>query len=334
MRYLYSLFILFCLPAISLSDTNSVSLTSLVPAKKKVSVPKLTYFVHQEDTGGCGSAFLLEDTTGIWLVSNVHVFSGSTNLSVINIEGGTLDVPSQVEIAKDRDMIRFRTDEPVGLRLSPSCEFEESICAYGDSGGAGVLTRLKGKAIAIGPDRIEISAEIIPGNSGGPVVNADGEVVGVSSYLLRHKDLPDWIADGTRFTDTRRMALRLNDVEWVPVSFLDFYMQASALKEMEENLYTAIVIAVVLSDDIDNKLVIQTDNSRFQSWLKKHNRYAGKKSKKSVQSNIKRFARLLEDLEENSTPGCEITIPLLKEQLGDMQEACGATLRQVELLFE
>ena len=334
MKRLCCLFIFLCLPTVLFCDTNCVPASSRMPDRQPVSVPKLTYFVHQDDTGGSGSAFLLEDTNGVWLVSNVHVFSGSTNLTIINIEGKTIAVPTQVEVAKDRDMIRFLTKEPVGLWLSRSCEFEEPVCAYGDSGGAGVLTKLEGKAVAIGPDRIEISAEIIPGNSGGPVVNVDGEVVGVSSYLLRHQNLPDWIADGTRFADTRRMALRLNDVEWIPVGFADFYRQATVLKEIENALHAAITITVILSGDISNTIVIPTDHRGFQLWLKKHNRYAGNKSKRSALNNIKRLAKMVEDFETNSAANYEITIPFLKDKLSDMQEAYGATRRQLELLMK
>lgn len=334
MKYVCSLLMLVCWPAMLQAETNAVCSESSVSAEETVSVPKLTYFIRQDDTGNSGSAFLMEDTNGVWLVSNVHVFSGSTNLSIINIEGETIAVPTQIEVAKDRDIIRFRTEETAGLRLSESCAFEEPVCAYGDSGGAGVLTKLEGKAIAIGPDRIEISAEIIPGNSGGPVVNEDGEVVGVSSYLMRHNNLPDWIADGTRFTDTRRMALRLNNVEWTPVDFADFYRQSSALKEIEETLYAAICVAVVLSDDISNTLVLSTNHRGLQSWLKKHNRYAGNKSKRSALKNINRLTRILRGFESNPMADGEINIPFLKDKLADMQEAYGATRRQLELISE
>jgi hypothetical protein len=329
LKFNHCLAILFCLPLLCLGEEARTP----SPQTKMLAVPDLTYFVQREDTGGCGSAFLLEDTNGVWLVSNVHVFSGSTNLTIINIEGNTLRVPPQVEVAKDRDIIRFRTDQPKGLPLSPSCEYDEIIYAYGDSGGAGVLTKLKGKAVALGPDRIEISADIIPGNSGGPVVNTDGKVVGVASSLLRH-NLPDWIADGTRFADTRRMAIRLNDIEWEPVDFSEFYRQTFALKKMEDFLRLAIYAAVVLSDDITNTLIISTDNQKFQSWLKKHNRYATKKSERSLKLNIRKMARMLQGMEDDPTPGCEITIQFLKDKLADINDACAAVRKQAEILEE
>ena len=318
------------------SLTDSAPETEIVlPKKASISVPKLTYFVHQEDTGGCGSAFLLEDTNGVWLVSNSHVFGGSTNLTIINFEGNLIEVPSQIEIAKDRDIIRFLTDEPQGLYLSSTCEMEEPICAYGDSGGAGVLTRLKGEAVALGPDRIEISAEIIPGNSGGPVVNSKKEVVGVSTYLLRHSDLPDWIADGTRFTDTRRMALRLNDIEWESVDFSEFYRQTAALEELEETIYTTISMISILSDDIANTIIGLTDHSKLDSWIKRHNRYARDRrdtSPRKIRRNIKYLGDILKGIGESPTPDCEITISFLKDKLHDMQEACEATRKQAEAL--
>jgi hypothetical protein len=322
LKLIHSLLVLFC---VALSCPGGEA------RAESVSVSELTYFVHQEDTGGCGSAFLFEDTNGVWLVSNVHVFSGSTNLSLININGNKLEVPTQIEVAKDRDIIRFRTDQPQGLHLSSSCNFEDPISAYGDSGGAGVLTKLDGKIVAPGPDRVEISAPIIPGNSGGPVVNAAGEVVGVSSYIFRNK-LPDWISDGTRFADTRRMALRLNDVEWISTDFSEFYKQTSALREFDESLNTAIYIAVVLSDDLTHKMMLTTEQRGFQSWLKKHNRYADANQERSLKNNIKSLARMLQRIEGDPTSGCEITIPFLQGKLADMTDACEAARKQTEAL--
>ena len=318
------------------TDTEKETVAE-VPPPPQVSIPNLTFFVHQEDTGGSGSAFLLKDTNGVWLISNSHVFSGSTNLTLINVEGTTIEVAVEIEIAKDRDIIRFKTDLPEGLQLSPACEYEETIFAYGDSGGAGVLTKLEGKALALGPDRIEISANIIPGNSGGPVVNTSDQVVGVSSYLFIQRDLPDWIAEGTRFSDTRRMALRLNDIEWVPVRFNEFYRQTLALEQFEYTLYELIYIAAELSDRMYQTIFVSTDNRDIESWLKRHNRIykkGYKDAQKDIPRNIGRLTRLIEEIEENPTPECEITIPYLREKLDDMLDACESTRKQLESLAD
>lgn len=320
-------------PAISETEQAGVS----TPIERtNVSIPEFTYFVRQEDTGARGSAFLLEDPAGVWLISNSHVFSGSTNFTLINIQGNTIEVPVRIETAKDRDIIRFATRQTRGLHLSPSCKQGEKVYAYGDSGGAGVLTKLEGKALALGPDRIEISARIIPGNSGGPVVNENKEVLGVSTYLFRH-NLPDWIAEGTRFSDTRRMALKLNEIEWVPVELSEFYRQTSGLAEVEDALHTAIGIVDELSHDTGAAIFITTDNHQLKSWLKKHNQLAKRSSRSSqreLERNIDRFKRLMRDFESDPTPDCEITIPYLKDQLSDMKDTFQAIKDHVEAITD
>jgi hypothetical protein len=55
--------------------------------------------------------------------------------------------------------------------------------------GKGFL--LHGEVVAPGPARIEISALINQRDRGGPVVNKEYEVVGISSYLTKGSGLPD-----------------------------------------------------------------------------------------------------------------------------------------------
>ena len=166
--------------------------------------------------------------------------------------------------------------------------------------------------------------------------NENKEVIGVSTYLFKH-NLPDWIAEGTRFAHTRRMALKLNEIEWVPVELTDFYRQTSCLAEVEKVLHTTIGIVDELSHDTGAAIFIATDNHQLKSWLMKHNQLAKRSSRSSqreLERNIDRFKRLMRDFENDPTPDCEITIPYLKDQLSDMKETFRGIRDYVEALSD
>ena len=74
------------------------------------------------------------------------------------------------------------------------------------------------KLLGIGPDKIEVDAPFVPGNSGGPVVlDEGGEVIGVSTYLRILE--PDRSTTGSKYEATklkrqvRRFATRIDNLD-------------------------------------------------------------------------------------------------------------------------
>ena len=98
--------------------------------------------------------------------------------------------------------------------------------------GAGAFTKLSGSVLAVGPERIEVSARFVPGNSGSPILNNRGEVLAVASYLQQvGADSP--IYEGTRFNRVRRFGLLVTpNVKWVTVSPKAYYRQTAILADV------------------------------------------------------------------------------------------------------
>ena len=93
------------------------------------SIDNAIFFV--ETDVGSGVAFLVEDQTGaVWMVSNGSVFEGADEYSITNAMGDRISFPEQIMVASDRDLIRFRTDFPVGLKPAASCSFEEELLSF------------------------------------------------------------------------------------------------------------------------------------------------------------------------------------------------------------
>ena len=147
---------------------------------------------------GTGSGVVI-DTTGN-VVTNRHVVEGATKVTVTMWDGS--EIPAKVVGADPRtDVAVVRLEKlPKGLtaaRLGDSDRLDvgEWVLAIGSPLGleqtvtAGIVSG-KGRAgrrVHMSGDRvrsyIQTDAKINPGNSGGPLVNLDGEVVGINTLI-------------------------------------------------------------------------------------------------------------------------------------------------------
>jgi len=90
----------------------------------------------------------------------------------------------------------------------------DPVVVLGNSDGRGVVTEIRGKVIGVGPREIEVDAAFVIGNSGSPVLDRHGRVIGIATYLRDCRDDEDWSKADTRFNGIRRFALRLLGTRW------------------------------------------------------------------------------------------------------------------------
>ena len=217
---------------------------------------------------GSGSGFLLGMDGKTYLVSNEHVFRSSGAPEAKLIDGTALSL-GEFSVAEDcRDLARF---EVVGCGNAPLRISEEMpnvgdpVVVYGNSLGGGVATESKGYIQGVGPQRLETNAEIVQGNSGSPLVNAKGEVVGVAAFLkYGGSGDEDWTIKNTRYDGgTRRFAVRLNDVRWKRIERVAYERQIANLQEL--NTFWDYLVPFLLFDSVkvdSNKLVYNDLDSR------------------------------------------------------------------------
>ncbi len=224
------------LPMVRLSQADRQYVAkALQPIHPKLS-PLQAVVLIRGDSGAQGTGFLLQHLGGIHLVTNAHVVRGSARIEAVQIDGRPIVVGDQMEMAIDgRDLVRFPVSEVAGgLVRSPELKLGEPCYALGNSGGLNVLTPLPGRMVGAGPKEIEVTCPFIPGNSGGPILTARGQVMGVATYISRsHKE---WWAQGTRFANVRRVAVRLDGVEWRPVSLSSFKKAAAILDKVKKDI--------------------------------------------------------------------------------------------------
>lgn len=166
---------------------------------------------------GTGTGFFVRTGGKIWLYTAAHVFSGNSRLQVKLRGGGTVKKFGVFQAAEGGDMVRLEVLEEVPGALeagaaSGVCTVGMPIVACGNSGGGGTVGDEAGKVLGVGPESVEIDANVIQGNSGGPVIEANSHIaLGVVTHLTAARG--DLWAKETRFSAVRRFACRL-DREW------------------------------------------------------------------------------------------------------------------------
>ena len=215
-----------------------------------------------------GSGFLLGMDGKTYLMSNEHILRSSGAPEAKLIDGTVLSL-GEFFVAEDcRDLAMF---EVVGCGNTPLRFSEEMpnvgdpVVVYGNSLGGGVATESKGYIQGVGPQRLETNAEIVQGNSGSPLVNAKGEVVGVAAFLkYGGSGEEDWTIKNTRYDGgTRRFAVRLNDVRWKRIERVAYERQIGNLQEL--NTFWDYLVPFLLFDSVkvdSNKLVYNDLDSR------------------------------------------------------------------------
>lgn len=267
----------------------------------------LNYCVIVETDSGKGSGFVCDIDGTNYLVTNTHVIEGAKEFSFKLLNGKKLS-PVSLALADDRDLARILIKEQESsacIMSDDSVRIGESVFVYGNSLGMNAVTLQKGKVQGIGADVIETSAAFVEGNSGSPLINADGDLIGVATYVTR-SDAHNWVNQGTRFTKTRRFAVRLNsDVKWVQVSVKKLYDDSTALADVDAFLGDAWKTMMAFKLLGSNRRI---HVSKALSFFKENTgdslegKYNDKEYPRQIKSLSKNILKVLEKIEKGHNP--------------------------------
>ncbi|MEM1638917.1 MAG: trypsin-like peptidase domain-containing protein [Desulfurococcaceae archaeon] len=156
-------------------------------------IPHPMIFFGYEPVKGYGSGFIIAPG---YVVTNAHVVKGATKVSII-FSDGFISSAKIVAMDPRRDLALLRTEEhgvPIKLGDSNKVEVGEIVLAIGSPLGLLENSVTMGVISAVGrtlttqeiafEDVIQTDAAINPGNSGGPLVNLEGEAIGVTTAII------------------------------------------------------------------------------------------------------------------------------------------------------
>ena len=149
----------------------------------------------QRTVQGAGSGWIV-DESGI-IVTNDHVVAGATSITVQLSDGKTYTpVSVKTDPTSDLAILKINAGKLPALKVGDSGKLRvgDWVIAVGNALGMGIgvkdgiVSRL-GVNVQVSQTEtynnlIETNAAINPGNSGGPLLNLDGEVVGITSLKL------------------------------------------------------------------------------------------------------------------------------------------------------
>lgn len=230
--------------------------------------PGLRGIVLAEGDVGRGTGFFANQNGETYIYSNAHVFSGNKAMKFTSVSGETVNWKT-FEVSATADMVRFSLtgDYPayeVMELVDQSVDLGDEVYVLGNSQGEGTITKLVGRVTGIGPEKIEVDAPFVSGNSGSPVIHAStGQVIGIATYAVRRK--VDWTTEGTPFSSARRFAVRIDTAtRWESPTWDRFVKEAQALRDFEStNLLLVCFIAWYYGD-------LEGPIEHYEDLLKQH----------------------------------------------------------------
>jgi len=144
-----------------------------------------------------GTGFGIRSSAGkTWIATNQHVIDGSVRGARVIVRSGFASLHGTVERwDRSLDLALIRVDETLPVLVSAyeaghPPAVGDAVLAYGSPYGlegtatVGIVSSFRVWDYYTGADYIQTDAPINPGNSGGPLVNAYGEVLGITSSKM------------------------------------------------------------------------------------------------------------------------------------------------------
>ena len=160
---------------------------------------------------GQGSCFVVaEQDDWIYAITAFHVVAQTylpdPNMAVLTVDDEQYEAEvRQIDIDQDVALIRFQSPETYRVYTIGTAKVGEACTAVGWSRGS--LLVYKGYIVSLDFEgRVVANGGVVPGCSGGPLLNAEGQIIGVTIEVAIYRG---WAFDNTALYTPVRFAQAL-----------------------------------------------------------------------------------------------------------------------------
>jgi S1-C subfamily serine protease len=179
-----------------------------------------------EEESGSGVLIRVEGQRGVLVLTNNHVIADAAPKGItISLADDRIVKPAQVWADPESDVALLRLD---GLDAAPTAPLGDSdavrvgqwVLAFGSPFGLnqtmthGIISARERGQVGLGntiriKDFLQTDAAINPGSSGGPLVNLDGEVIGLNTAIASHSNSSSGVAFSIPINLVKRVTKQL-----------------------------------------------------------------------------------------------------------------------------
>lgn len=169
--------------------------TETLPERKNTVPPQRRSPGREDRDGGSGSGFIISSDG--YIITNNHVVAGATHINVSLPDSREYEATLiGRDPATDIAVLKLYADGLKAIRFADSKQVQvgQIAIAIGNPYGfqysltAGVVSALgrtlRSESGRLIDDVIQTDASLNPGNSGGPLVNSNGDVIGVNTAVI------------------------------------------------------------------------------------------------------------------------------------------------------
>ncbi len=230
-----------------------VAVEAAKPGKKGKSV----------DESGSGVMVRFPGQQGIYVLTNNHVIAQAQPQQItVSLYDNRIVRPVQVWADPESDIGLLKLDETENLIAAPMGDSDQVkvgqwVLAFGSPFGLhqtvthGIISARERGQVSLGntiriKDFLQTDAAINPGSSGGPLVNVDGEVIGLNTAIASHSGNNSGVAFSIPINMVRKVAKNLLEKGVVSRGYLGLQVASSfetadAIKLGLERLQGALV---------------------------------------------------------------------------------------------
>jgi len=229
-----------------------------------------------------GSGFVSNMTGQFMIITNYHVVQDAINITVTFTNGdayaatvtGSDPYADLAVLSANAPQYEY---EPIKITSSSTLKVGDPVIAVGNPLGytgsmtSGIVSAL-GRTVSVSwssyaiADCIQTTAPINPGNSGGPLLNYQGEVVGITSYTaitsqgVAAQGLGLAIPSSTILREIEALVINgsYNNHPWLGISGTDMTFEVA--QEMKTNVTYGVLITQITSGGSADKAGLQVDD--------------------------------------------------------------------------